>query len=613
MVHREGGGRMKGKTEKRGFIKAVFYAVKIIMKCSPGFITVQLFSMISSWFFTGFVQEILFLRMVLKIIEGGGTYRDFVFTVIMFAAAGILSKFGNNFFDWIWNMKSKKFYKNLNKMIFAKAREVDIECYENPEFFDYYKRATEILTENHYLDFATSYSSIFADALTGIFIAAYVISIDPKLLLVLLLILPMLILQAYKGRLDVKKDKDMTFHKRTKAYVKRIIYLKDFSKDMRTSDILAVLHKRYKDAVKNNRKIIKKYGCKAALLETFTGLFGRALPVVIAYIYATFRYAVKKNLRLADFSVIMTAMDNIKSIVNDMGSAINTTRKEALYFENLRVFLEYESKVVSGSKEAEELETLEFRNVTFTYPGAEKPTLKNINVVFRKGETTAIVGHNGAGKTTFVKLLLRFYDPQEGVILYNGIDLKEYDITSLRNRFATVFQDYKVFALSVAENVLCKEVQNEDESFKVKEALKNSGAELFVKRLPEKENTVITREFDEKGTGLSGGEQQKVAVARMFAKDYDFAVLDEPSSALDPVAEYKMYETLIEATKNKTVVYISHRLSSAVLSDKIYVFGNGTVQESGTHESLMEKHGIYAEMFNLQASSYKESEGSVDE
>ena len=113
MVHREGGGRMKEKTEKRGFIKAVFYAVKIIMKCSPGFITVQLFSMISSWFFTGFVQEILFLRMVLKIIEGGGTYKDFVFTVIMFAAAGILSKFGNNFFDWIWNMKSKKFYMSL--------------------------------------------------------------------------------------------------------------------------------------------------------------------------------------------------------------------------------------------------------------------------------------------------------------------------------------------------------------------------------------------------------------------------------------------------------------------------------------------------------------------
>lgn len=602
---------MKGKKGKTGIMKAVFYAVKIITKCSPGFISVQLVSMISSWFFTGFVQEIFFLRMVLKIIEGNGSYKDFVFTVIMFVAAGVLSKFGNNFFDWLWNIKSKKFYKNLNTLIFEKAKTVDIECYENPEFFDHYKRATEILTENHYLQFVTNYSSIFADALTGVFIAAYVISIDPKILLILLLILPMLILQAYKGRLEVKKDKDMTFNKRTKAYVKRVIYLKDFSKDMRTSSILEVLHDRYKEAVRHNREVIKKYGFRAAFLETFTGLFGKALPVVIAYIYAVYRYAVKKNLHLADFSVIMTAMDNIKSIVNDMGSAINTTRKEALYFENLRAFLEYESTVVSGNKEADELQTLEFRNVTFTYPGAEKPTLKNINVIFNKGETTAIVGHNGAGKTTFVKLLLRFYDPQEGVILYNGVDLKEYDLLSLRKRFATVFQDHKVFALSVAENVICKEPETDEEISEVLKALQNSGADTFVSRLPEKENTVLTREFDEKGTGLSGGEQQKVAVARMFAKDYDFAVLDEPSSALDPVAEYKMYETLLEATKNKTVVYISHRLSSASLSDKIYVFDNGTVQESGTHEELMLKNGIYAEMFTLQASSYKDGEGRV--
>lgn len=604
---------MKNKKEKSGIMKNVFYAVKTIKDCAPGFISFQVISMIGNWFFTGFIQEILFLRMVLKIIEGNGTYKDFVFTVIMFAGAGVLSKFTNNFFDWLLNIKSKVFYKNLNKKIFEKAKTVDIECYENPEFFDRYKRATEILTENHYLQFVFNYTSIFADALTGIFIAAYVISIDPKILLILLLILPMLILQSYKSRLEVKKDREMTFNKRTKAYVKRVIYLKDFSKDMRTSSVLDILHDRYTQAVSHNREIIKKYGCKAAFLETFTGLFGRALPVVIAYIYATYRYAVKKNLHLADFSVIMTAMDNIKGIVNDMGSAINTTRKEALYFENLRAFLEYEPKVVGGSKEAEELEALEFRNVTFTYPGAEKPTLKNISVVFNKGETTAIVGHNGAGKTTFVKLLLRFYDPQEGVILYNGVDLREYDLESLRKKFATVFQNYKVFALSVAENVICKEVETAEEISEIAKALENSGAHTFVSRLPEKENTVLTREFDEKGTGLSGGEQQKVAVARMFAKDYDFAVLDEPSSALDPVAEYKMYETLIEATKNKTVVYISHRLSSAVLSDKIYVFGNGTVQESGTHDELMQRQGIYAEMFNLQASSYKDSEGSVTE
>ena len=208
---------------------------------------------------------------------------------------------------------------------------------------------------------------------------------------------------------------------------------------------------------------------------------------------------------------------------------------------------------------------------------------------------------------------MRFYDPQEGVILYNGIDLREYDLQSLRERLATVFQDYKVFALSVAENVLCKEVVSDSEAVNVLAALKNSGAEGFVNRLPQKENTVLTREFDETGVGLSGGEQQKIAAARMFAKNYDLAILDEPSTALDPIAEYKMYESLIEATKEKTVIYISHRLSSAVLSDKIYVFGDGTVQESGTHDELMNKNGIYAEMFALQASNYKKEEGSVNE
>ena len=168
-----------------------------------------------------------------------------------------------------------------------------------------------------------------------------------------------------------------------------------------------------------------------------------------------------------------------------------------------------------------------------------------------------------------------------------------------------------MFALSVAENVLCKEITTNEELIKAVEAMKNSGAYDFVENLPEKENTVITREFDEKGVGLSGGEQQKLAVARVFASNTDLAILDEPSSAFDPVAEYKMYENLIEATKDKTVIYISHRLSSAVLSDNIFVISDGTVKESGNHKELMELNGIYSNMFTLQAESYKNSERSV--
>ncbi len=601
------------KKEKFETLKNVIFAVKIMKECSPWHITAQIISMFGFWFFTGFVQEIWFLKSILQIIENGGRFKDFAFVVIMCALAGLLGKLLNNGFDYILGTKYKVFYKNLNKKIFEKAVNVDMECYENPEFFDKYKRATEIITEDHYNNFVYFYATFFAGGLTGIFILGYVISIDPKMLVILLFALPLVAIESVKGKIEVKKDKEMTVHKRSKAYVKRIIYLKEYAKDIRTSSVFDVLHSRFENAVTKNREIIKKHGKKIAPLEAMVGFFGQALPVASAYGYATYRYAVKKNLLLADFSVIMTAMSNLRDVVNDLGNAFSYIKKETLYFGNLKEFLEYESKIKSGEREAEELETLEFKNVTFTYPGASEPTLKNINVVFNKGETTAIVGQNGAGKTTFVKLLLRFYDPDNGVILYNGIDLKEYNIDSLRKRLATVFQDYKVFALSVAENILCREPETEEDYEIVFNALKNSGADSFVNRFPEKENTVLTREFDEKGTGLSGGEQQKIAAARMFAKDFDLAILDEPSSALDPIAEYKMYESLIKATKEKTVIYISHRLSSAVLSDKIYVFGDGTVQESGNHTQLMNLNGIYAEMFALQASSYKAEERSVAE
>ena len=455
--------------------------------------------------------------------------------------------------------------------------------------------------------------------ITGAFLVAYVVSIDYKLLLILLFTVVVLIAGAAKGKAEVIRDKEMTVHKRSKDYVKRTVFLKDFAKDIRTSGIYEVMHNRFKNAVDKNREILKEYGVKMMLLEMVGGFFGKALPVVVAYSYSTFRFVVKKNLAIADFSVIVTAVSNLKDVLNNVNDSVAKLCREAEYFANLKEFMDFEPTVIGGSKIAEEFESIEFRNVHFTYPGAKRPrvTFDNPDTInnewhtygFEKTETVAVVGKNGAGKTTFVKLLLRFYNPDEGTILYNGTDIREYDIPSLRQKLATVFQDYKVFALTVNENVLCRETENADDAETVDAALKAAGIYERIMALPEQKETVFTREFDEKGTGLSGGEQQKLCTARMFAKDFDFALLDEPSSALDPIAEYKMYESLIEATKNKTVIYISHRLSSAVLSDKIYVFDGGKVSECGTHEQLMADGKGYCEMFNLQASSYRNAEG----
>ncbi len=606
--------KVKNKTKKEKFeaLKNTFYALKTLKECAPGLMGWRITTQITFWFFTGFIKDVLFLKLLLDLITQGGKFKQYAILVVLFVASELLSTGINCLSDYFVGTKWKLFYKNLNDRIFQKAVSVDMACFENPDFYDNYKRATEIITEDHYDYFAWQFANVIAGSLTGIFLVAYVVSIDPKILLILLVSILVLILQAKKGKVEVEKDKEMTVHKRSKAYVKRTVYMREYAKDLRTSGVFQVLHERFRNAVECNREIIKKYGPKIAFYETSAGFFGKALPVAATYIYAAYRFVIKRNLAISDFSVIMTAMSNLKDVFNDVGEAISDVRREASYFKNLRIFMEYESKVTSGSKIADELNSIEFINVSFTYPGADKPSLENLNLRINKGETIAVVGKNGAGKTTFVKLLLRFYDANKGQILYNGTDIREYDIDSLRQRLATVFQDYKVFALTIAENVLCREVNSPQDDKVVADALSNSGASACVSTLPQKEKTVLTREFDEKGTGLSGGEQQKIAASRMFAKSFDLAILDEPSSALDPIAEYNMFESLINATDSKTVIYISHRLSSAVLSDRIYVFENGTVSEEGTHEDLMQAGGNYCEMFTLQASNYKNQEGGED-
>ena len=428
----------------------------------------------------------------------------------------------------------------------------------------------------------------------------------------LLPVILVFVTEIFKSKVFFKRDLEMTHNNRIKAYTQRVVFLRDYSKDIRTSNIFSVIIGRYNNAIKSNLEIIKKYGPKLFLISMASSLFGEFIPIAGTYAYAGWQFIYTDAFSVSGFSVVLSSINAVRSATSLIAQEFSELSSVALYFQNLREFFEYESSVVSGDKEPEDFESLELKNVDFKYPSANKYSLKNVNIKINKGETVAVVGVNGAGKTTFVKLLLRFYDVTDGEILYNGINIKEYNIDSLRLKFATVFQDYKTFALSVNENVMCRNCNEEDKKAAEK-ALKQSGVYDKIATLSNGADTVLTREFDENGAGLSGGEAQKTAVARMFASDFDIAILDEPSSALDPIAEYKMYENLILATKEKTVIYISHRLSSAVLSDNIFVLGNGTVIERGSHSELMANGGEYANMFTLQASSYKEKEGESNE
>ena len=498
--------------------------------------------------------------------------------------------------------------KNVNNKIFKKATELDVSCYENPEFYDKYQRATLVLSSSYYDLICWDMAAVVGGIIALICVITTVTVINPMYLLFLLPVTLVFAIELLKSKAVYKRDLQMTKNNRIKAYIQRTMFLKEFSKDMRTSNIFAVLTKRFKAAIDANVLILKSYGVKLFIYSMVSSLFSDFIPIIGTYAFAGYQFI--QSLSISGFSVVLASINSVRDSTLSIAEGFDEMTQMALFFQNLRDFFDYEPKITDGGKDAKEFQSIEFKNVSFTYPDTTKEILKNVSFKITKGETIAIVGVNGAGKSTLVKLLLRFYDANDGEILYNGINVKEYNVQSLRNAFATVFQDYKNFAVSVNENIMCHECSDEEKQIAEK-ALRQSGVWDKIASLPKGADTVLTREFEIDGAGLSGGENQKVSAARLFAREFEIAILDEPSSALDPIAEYKMYENLIDVTRDKTVIYISHRLSSAVLSDRIYVLGNGTILESGSHAELMAQGGEYSKMFTLQASSYKgESEVS---
>lgn len=592
--------------------KNIIYALKILYKCHKPFMFWQILAQCSYMIFTLFIQSVLFLKVLLSVVEGVGDFTYYVKMLMIFFAVGVLSEVIQVVTDYKGLVGHKIIFKSLNNMIFEKASKVDISCYEDPEFYDKYQRATEILTGGLFSAFSYTFATLIGGLISFFSVIGIVASIDPMYLLFLAPILLVFAVEVWKSRVVYKRDLSMTTNNRIKAYAQRTVFLKDFSKDIRTSNIFSVIKSRFDGAVQSNLQILKSYGMKLFIFSMVSSFLGELIPIAGTYAFAGYQFIVTKTLAISGFSVVLSSINSVREATTRIADSFSELSAVALYFQNLHDFFDYESKIISGSRKTDDFESLEFKNVSFKYPSAEKYSLKNVSLKINKGETTAVVGINGAGKTTFVKLLLRFYDATDGEILYNGINIKEYDIDDLRNRFATVFQDYKNFALSVNENVICRICDEEDKKI-ARDALIKSGVYDKIMTLSNGADTVLTREFDENGAGLSGGESQKMATARMFAKNFDIAILDEPSSALDPIAEYKMYENLISATKDKTVIYISHRLSSAVLSDKIFVLGGGSVLESGTHSELMNSDGVYAKMFALQASSYRKGEGEFEE
>lgn len=309
---------------------------------------------------------------------------------------------------------------------------------------------------------------------------------------------------------------------------------------------------------------------------------------------------------IGDFSFLQGIMAQTLSGLYMVISSYTQLIDGKMRIQNYRKFLELQSKIrADGTLELRESSFMvEFKNVSFRYDSGQPWILKNVSFSFHSSQNVALVGTNGSGKTTIVKLLLRFYDPEEGQIFMGGRDIREYTLESVRRHFSTVFQDYSNYAFTVRESVSLSDASRSGEEERVIGALKNSGADSFTARFPKKLDTYLTRRYDESGQELSGGQWQKIAIARAFFREADIYILDEPSAALDAQSEDEVFRMFQELYTGKGAVLISHRLSNIHLSDLILVLEQGVLVEAGRHEELMKVKGIYAHMYHLQAEKY---------
>ena len=598
--------KKKQARQKAHILKNTAFMLGCALKSAPLSLLIIYFSYIAENVCYAVVINVMFLETALSVIEGNGTFREFAIRMCVIVLGKILVDLIGYIDVYTVRIKFEiKCESYINSLIFKKAQEVELGCYENPEFFDKYNRATWVVDKSGFKRIVEGSAWTIGSLVSLVLLVVYLVSIDPFLLVFLLCPIVVIAFRVFKNNMELEKEKEMTPYERQKDYIRRTILLKDFAKEIKTTNIFVVIEKRFRRAIEKNIAVIKKYGWKIAILECVSDYFAEIIPVTGGFIYGCYRLMVVGDIPISEFSVLVSAITTCRNKLNQLAYYFAMQQKHCLWVQNLREFLEYEPKIQSGDITPEEFSSLEFKNVSFRYKDDGDYIVKNVSFKIEKEQTIAVVGHNGAGKTTLSKLIMRFYDVTEGEILYNGINIKEYKLLEYREKFASVFQDYRVFAMTVSENVLTEEVTDENRETAVK-ALKMAGAYEKIGRLPNKENSLLTKEFDSEGVLLSGGETQKVTIARLFARNFDVAILDEPSSALDPVAESKMYDALIEGTKGKTVIYISHRLSSATRADNILVFNKGVLSENGTHTELMENGGEYCEMFTLQASGYKE-------
>ena len=546
-------------------------------------------------------------KFIFNCIERNISYKKLFIFLIVACSLHVCVHFICGWYEAYRKVKTPEVYRYIFHKVMDLSDSLELKDFESPDFYDRYTRALDRCVDSA-IDLAIKTGVYFGNVVSTIASLVIVVTVDPVFLV--FMIVPMIVSLYFgnkNGKCNYDRESAITRDKRVADYVKRVYYEKKYAAEVRLFDINSIMFDKQVEAVDNMEKISLKYRKKSAFYSFLMKSSYSILAGIVAYLYVVFKVKLGNVSDVSSYVAMITAMS---FSTNQLKQAVENRiflSNESKLFRNLEEFLKKNTQKEKGKIKIEEIESIELNNVSFIYPGAKKETIKNVTFKWNKGEKLAIVGYNGAGKTTLIKLIMGLYPPTDGKILVNGIDLAEVDEDSYRERFGTVFQDLQVFAMPLIENVLMRRPAGEEDYKKAEKALINAQFDVNHKGLINGLDTVVSREFDESGFVPSGGQAQKIAIARVFAAEPDMVILDEPSSALDPLAEYNMYNNMMKLSEGRGVIFISHRLSSARMADEIYLMKDGEVVESGTHEELIANQSFYHEMFTLQAENYQES------
>ncbi len=610
-----------------GFFKRLFYIVRLVHEANPWLLYLMAFfclangllPVLGAWITKDLLNAVAallatpmgemppigeFLRE-----SFAGRFQNVTFLLIFQFVYLFLNRLLGRLSALTNNLSGELLINHIKLKIMGKAKSVDMASFVRPSFYAKLENANREAGQRPLSILRASFDMISA-LISAVSFIVILFSLHPLApLIIILMSLPGAIVNCVFRNRSFRYIRRHSKERRKMEYFSSQLVDKDKAKEVRIMGLSDTFTDRYSEAFRTYYGGVKRLvfsETRWQLLTVFLSLLANA--VLLFYVVYRVLYG---GGEIGDYSLYTGALTSIGTYVGTMIASLATIYEGTLFIDNMIVFMDEEIGITPSVSPAlipsvEGDHTIEFRSVSFRYPGSDAYVLRDISFVLKTSETVVLVGLNGAGKTTLIKLLTRLYDPTEGQILLDGRPLTDYDVPSLHRLFGVIFQDFGRYAVTAGDNIAFGDIDSPRSEGRIQEAACRGGADAFIRALPDGYNTPLQRYFEENGIELSGGQWQKLSIARAFYKHSAVLILDEPTASLDPLAEDAVFEQFAKSGKDKITLLVSHRLSGATVADRIIVLEEGRLIEYGTHEELIKKGGRYYTLFTTQARHYRE-------